>query len=268
MKLRYLLILLLLLPACTESGAMTTMMLSGGVSGTAAATDYTADGSMEGYWMMEQATGADATDGSGNGNTLTAFSDGSGPTRSADEQEGTYSSDFNSGNTEGFLLADASLSAGFPGKSDVSVPGSFSIGAWFALDVVDQACDGIHKYAGEDGSYRLRYNGEFYEFGISSNGTSINYLTIDDTAIVEDGTWYHVVGVYDDTANTVEIFVDGYPGTNAAADTTMSTGTDNFRLAKQDNAMDGRMDEVFVMSRALGDAEVLEIFTSGLAGGG
>ena len=265
-RLIHLAICLLVLPACTESDAhLTTVLAGGGVAADGAPTDYTSDASMEGYWMMEQATGADATDGSGNGNTLTAASDGSGPTQSADNQEGTYSADYWDAKYERHYRTDANLSAGFPGKTGVT--DSLSVGCWVNVDS-NGAKDMVVKYGGSANSYRLFYDSTYFAFALSSNGEAWTTIT-DDTAITEDGTvWYHVVGVYDNTNDEIEIFVDGSLNVSAVAfSSTMHTGAAEFRLARQGAGLDGHLDEVFVMSRDLSSTEVLEIYTSGLAGG-
>lgn len=237
------------------------------VSAPAGNTDYTAHANMQAYWMMEQATAADAPDGSGNGNTLTRFSDDSGPTQAADPMQGTYSADFNAANYEGYLRTDANLSASFPGKSTGDVNGSFSLGGWVKVDT-DGAKEIAVKFDGSTGSsYRLQYDGTNFSFGVSETGESLTVVT-DDTAITEDGTvWYHVVGVYDATNDEIEIFVNGTLNVSAVAFAVdMNTGGVDFRLGKKNTAFDGHMDEMFIMNTDLSSTQVLEIYQHGLAG--
>ena len=241
-------------------------IIGGSVPAGGAATDYTSDGSMVSYWMLEQASGATAVDGHANSNDLAASSDGSGPTQSADAIQGTYSQDFNSGDSEYFALADASLSAGFPGKETTGSAGSFSVGCWVKIDT-DNVMDIISKDDGNTGSYKLRYNNPFFIFSVTANGYSATTIT-DNTAITEDGiVWYHVVGVFDNTNDEIEIFVNGTLNVSAVAYVGLIfLGDIEFRLGKKDAIFDGHIDEAFIMSRDLSAAEVLEIYTSGLAG--
>ena len=263
-----LLCLVLLLFASSSVARMTLPMFVGGVgtAGGGAATDYTSDGSMVSYWMLEQATQSTAVDGHANSNDLAASSDGSGPTQSVDSIQGTYSQDFNSGDYEGFLLADASLSAGFPGKETTGSAGSFSVGCWVKIDI-DDVMDIISKNDGNAGSYELVYNNQFFIFTVTPDGYTATTIT-DDTAITEDGTvWYHVVGVFDNTNDEIEIFVNGTLNVSAVAYvSSIFLGNIDFRLGKKDAIFDGHIDEAFIMSRDLSAAEVLEIYTSGLAG--
>ena len=246
-------------------------------SAPGAATDYTADAYMISYWMMEQATGAGALDGSATNNDLTAFGDASGPTQSATSQEGTYSCDYESSDEEGHIIADASIAGngtyGFPGSTNASHTSSFSAGAWVRAESAVAYAAVMGKWAEEDLSWAIRYHAvnTSWNFLISNDGSAETNINSDTTPTMDGTVWYHVVGVFDDTANLIYIYVNGYSDATAVAHTTaLNTNAVSFRVANTEASakFDGLVDEVFVIARALSAAEVLEIYTSGLDGGG
>lgn len=258
---KYLILLILLLTWASMVQAGGLMMVGGGTP-TAAATNYTNDANMISYWMMEQATAANATDGAGN-NTLTRFSDGSGPTQSADPQQGSYSGDLNVAWVEGWLLADGSLSASFPGKDVGGSQGSFSLGAWIKMDESNARRIMGKSGTGDEESYDIRFDATNFLFRISANGYSFTTIT-GGTAITDDGsTWYHVAAVFDTDNNLIYLYLNGSSDAVAVSFTGATMlGTSSFMIG----TFDGHIDEAFIMSRALSSVEVAEIYAHGLAG--
>ncbi len=231
-------------------------------------TNFTNDANMISYWMMEQATGADAPDGK-NANNVGHSSDGAGPTQSADPKQGTYSSDLNSADSDFYLLADTSLSAGFPGKNTTGIQTSFSVGAWVKIDA-SSAMGIISKSAnGEDLSWQLYFDGTNMIFGVTHDETPSGLTTVTGgTAITDDGsTWYHVVGVFDSTNDLIYVYVNGTSDAAAVAFVgAMNLSASELYIGGGGGKFDGHIDEVFVMSRVLSATEVLAIYDHGLEG--
>lgn len=252
-------------PVAPASGATSPYIMGspgeGGVAPAAGATDFTADASMYGYWMMEQATGADAPDGAGN-NALPHISDASGPTQSADHMEGSYSSDLNVAASDAYLLTNAGMDADFPGKTG-GYANSISIGCWVKMDESNvRNIMGISS-PGDVCSYQIRFDATNMVFRTSTNGYGW-YTITGGTAITDDGsTWYHVVGVFDDTNNLIHIYVNGVSDAVAVAyPTSLFLGAGNFIIG----VLDGHVDECFLMKRVLTPTEILSIYDHGLAG--
>jgi len=224
--------------------------------------NYKLDANMISYWLMEQATAANAPDGM-SANELTKQSDAGGPTRSTDHKEGSYSADLNAGSYDYYSRADANLSAGFPGKDSGGGTGSFSVGAWFMLDASDASLIGKDAN-GEQMSFRLKISStpKFY-FAVSGNGWGETGITGGTTPNVAGATWYHVVGVFDTTTNLLYLYVNGASDATAVSFTgDIYLGDSELRIGR----FDGHVDEAFIMSRALSASEVEEIYTYGLEG--
>jgi hypothetical protein len=233
------------------------------------ATNFTADANMISYWMMEQATGTDAPDGSSSGNTLGHLSDGGGPTQDADHMQGSYSAQCTVSYYEYFARTDADLSIGFPGKTGTSET-SFSIGAWVKFDT--NAVQGVIS-KGSDGSninFVFGFNGAYMRFQISTNGWGLADDIIGSTSLTVDGsTWYHVVAVHDIANHLVHLYVNGSSDAEPAvkANPMWNSGTSAFYVGRDNyGILNGHLDEVFMMNRVLSAAEVMEIYTHGLAG--
>jgi hypothetical protein len=72
------------------------------------------------------------------------------------------------------------------------------------------------------------------------------------------GTWYHLVGVFDDTSDRVALYVNGQ-GIIDDVETTelpVETGSVWIGWAPLDDAVDGVIDEVIIFNRALDQAEI------------
>ncbi|MBX6762525.1 MAG: hypothetical protein K6T51_07705 [Rubrobacteraceae bacterium] len=89
----------------------------------------------------------------------------------------------------------------------------------------------------------------------------------------EAGRWYHLAGVYDGEAENLRLYVDGtlydsvpYPGSGAwSGRGHTAIGRGKFS-GNQVDFVDGRIDDVRLYARALGDEEVRKLSGSGLAG--
>jgi len=87
-------------------------------------------------------------------------------------------------------------------------------------------------------------------------------ISLDTDDIIENGTWYHVVGVYDAEDNTRSIYIDGvkrtsYSGVDDdwAAPGTASIGGE-IEESAENNYFDGVIDEVRVYDRPLSESEI------------
>lgn len=158
--------------------------------------------------------------------------------------------------------------------------GSFSIAAWVKVGTTpkDSLYRGIitrggtfesntnfvmaYRYRVEDSGHymmcRYRNAGTHYTYGSYKFGSS------------PQGTWHHVVCVYDTATNDGELFIDG-----VSVNTTSGLGGDpadgsqslmigrNYANASSDHYFIGDVDEVGIWSRVLGSDEVLDLYKRG-----
>ncbi|HTI34124.1 MAG TPA: LamG-like jellyroll fold domain-containing protein, partial [Miltoncostaea sp.] len=91
---------------------------------------------------------------------------------------------------------------------------------------------------------------------------------------LQTGTWYHVAGVYDATARTMHVYLNGQlddgtlAGTVAAAQVNSSANVDIGRRPSGGFLTTGVIDDVRIYNRALSASEVLADMQTGLGGAG
>jgi len=150
-----------------------------------------------GLWTFDQGTGTTATDTSGGGHNGTLQT---GATWSSPGKVGAYA-------------------VALPGSSyvDVAVPvvntaASFTAACWVKLNNTS----GYQTFMSVDGtnvsSFFLQYNagnGKISFNRLASDSVSAATTIAAATAAPATGTWYHVAGVYDNTAHTLALYING-----------------------------------------------------------
>ncbi len=152
----------------------------------------------------------------------------------------------------------------FPNLTD-----SFTITAWINPDVInndqrifvdDQNNSGGFAFSlGDPGNGRLRF--------FSRN---ISPISLDTTAVISAGTWYHVAAVHDVNARTRQIFVNGvavtsaqtYTGTWGSDSGDASIGGENNSAGSEATAnwrFQGNIDELRVYARALNSSDITTV---------
>lgn len=232
------------------------------------ATDYTSDANMVAYYMFEDDPGLTK---SGTGDNHVDDGGNLPDKDTVNYKEGIQSADFVAANSDNIYAADASLTADFPG---IEASDSFSIVAWVQMD--DHASRTICSHYIGTNIWRWEANGDgklwcrlYY-----SDGGGGHVEGAANTALSEDGsTWHHVAMVLNGTANKIYLYLDGDidNGEGLAFDHTMKTAENSYFCigahAGGGVHMEGRIDELAVLNRALAEAEIEEIIASGLTGG-
>jgi len=236
-------------------------------NGLVQATNWCEDANNKGCFLMEDS--GNETD-EGKGNTLIETS-GTIP-QSSDKKFGTYSRDFEAGDTEYLTHAD-SLDTDISGADQ-----SLSIVAWYKPESSDSYNETIvaKKDISSNHQYELRRAdnvGDLPRFIVSGDGSS-STTAIGGTALTA-GTWYHIAAVYNDT--DLRVYVDGildsngadnpktYSGGIYAGNSPFAIGV-NFSSGSPlgANSADGLIDDVGIFDRALSAADVLDIYNNGL----
>ncbi|MEU6222893.1 LamG-like jellyroll fold domain-containing protein [Streptomyces sp. NPDC047042] len=217
----------------------------------------------------------------------------SGPTAHAgaywplEEGSGTATADLTGGANNGTLQAGASWTSGKVGTGALSLTGasnswldvptaaldtsgSYTVSAW----VKPNSLTGNQTYASIDGSaispFYLQLSGGTFAFTVrSSDSTGATYKQVTGGSPAT-GTWYHLTGVYDNSAHTIALYVNGQlQGSTAFSSPWKATGHTTIGRAKWNGAnadfANAAIDDVRMIPRALTAREAYALGT-GAAG--
>ncbi|MEO8093869.1 MAG: LamG domain-containing protein [Pseudolysinimonas sp.] len=138
---------------------------------------------------------------------------------------------------------------------------SYTVGTWVKLNNLS----GFQTFASIDGTtispFYLQLNGGVFDFaqrGSDSTGATLAQVNGLTPSI---GVWYYVVGVYDKSAGTIQLYVNGVSqGTATAAAVWQATGATTIGRAKWGGAsvdfVNGVLDETRFYDRALTASEI------------
>lgn len=175
-------------------------------------------------------------------------------------------------NAAQFVRADSEyLSITDGSQSGLDITGDMSLSFWLYIDSLPSASSAyglISKWSGAPNNQfllQLRNDGGTYylRFYNSDDGTNIVYDS--SSYSFTTGTWYHIVLVYDASAGSAEIYINGSShDTLTTLDTSIINASGVFYLGAFDASsfFDGRLDEVFVYSRALSSGDVVDLYNS------
>ncbi|HEV7976933.1 LamG-like jellyroll fold domain-containing protein [Amycolatopsis sp.] len=155
------------------------------------------------------------------------------------------------------------------GAALLDTTGNYSVAAWVKLnDSGDGTAGGafqtvVSQDGGDHSAFFLQYSGADKRLAFSFVGTR----ALAPTAPVP-GRWYHVAGVRDAATGQVKLYVDGQlAATKDACLGEASTGHTVIGRGQfggnQVDHLNGAIDQVRVYDRALSDADVSALFTSG-----
>ena len=209
-----------------------------------------------GHWRFDEGTGTTVSDTSGHLNNGTLQS-GAGWTTG---QMGSGA----------LALNGASNSWVDVPTTAIDTSASYTVSAW----VQPSNLSGNQTYASIDGTnispfYLQLSAGKLTLTERSSDSTSASYTqVIGPTAVA--GTWYQLIGVYDATAGTIKLYVNGVlQGTSAYTSGWKATGHTTIGRAKWNGSnvdfVSGNIDDVQMIPRALTDKEAFAIGTGATA---
>lgn len=198
-----------------------------------------------GYWSFDEGHGTQVNDLSGNQNNGTLIN---GPS-------------WTNGKVNGALELDGVNDyVTVPNSSILNVTSSLTISLWFRLNTSSGYVDLLNKTGGSQ-----------YFLGLDSGLGNNPYFKAGDTVTeavitIENGKWYHLVGVFDDTGNTNKIYVNGDLIVTEANTGTTPTNSGPITIGAWDSGLesflDGKIDEVRLYSRALSDSEVQNLYNN------
>jgi alpha-L-arabinofuranosidase len=225
------------------------LITSGAVSLLAPAA-ATAATTLAAHWTFDEGSGTTAADSSGNGHTGTL-----GATAAwAAGEIGPHSVAFNGTATSNVAVAGPV----------VDTSQSFTVSAWVKLN----ATSGFQTVVSIDGTnisgffLQLRADtGTFAFTRLASDSVSAATTVSGASLAPSAGTWYHIVGVQDTTAGTIQLFVNGQPQPaqgyttpwQAAGGTMIGRGKYNGNPV---DFVNGNVDDVRMWSGALTASEI------------
>jgi hypothetical protein len=199
------------------------------------------------YWAFNAGSGTTAVDSTGNTNT------------------GTLQA--SAGWTTGKIGSNAlNLNGTSTSYVDVNTPvidssQSYTVATWVKLNSLTT----FQTFASIDGAnispfFLQMDSGGAFRFtqysGDSTGAANVSVAGLHPTA----GTWYHVVGVYDKTANTVQLYVNGVSQGSATAVTPWTawghTSVGRSKFTNPTDFVNGSLDETRFYDRALNSSEV------------
>ena len=217
------------------------------------------DGSLLGYWPLDDGPGGTAVDASGNGHDGT--------------QEGVTTGGTGIFGTSSYEFLDDG------GGSWVELPGfpdrtaSFTVSAWIRTDDRTEGGQRVFADDGDNtGGYALSLADQGGTGRLRFYSRDVNPIILDSGPVIENGRWYHVAAVHDASTSTRRIYVNG---TQVAADTYSGNwGTDvdaaaiggEIATGESENRFDGDIDEVRYTSTARSAADIREGYETGFEG--
>ena len=147
-----------------------------------------------------------------------------------------------------------------------------TISAW--IKKIDTSADAIvAKYAwtgGSQRSFRMTTKTDgFIELGIWKDGGSTNWKAINSSTAITVNQWHHVVGTWNGTSDSYNVYIDGENVTNLLtisgdAPVSIPNVATNLFIGAQDNGVsshfNGSIDEFLMFNRSLTPAEVLSLY--------
>lgn len=259
-------IVLLALVICSTAWANFPQRLLSVIGGN---TDYTQDANVVGAWFMNE-NNTTEQDETSNNNDLTQ----------------------NSGN----VAEDADVPSGYSGTSRLFIDDNADYLEGADGDELDiNGAEAAATFCGWV-KYNSIANNEFEwlfgkmkfsndkQYNVYARGTGTNQFqframvsndgsteAIASNGTYSTGTWYHVCGRHDPTANEIQLVVDGSEVAQTAHTTGIYNSTAVFTIGHTDgggnnDAADAYIDEVIVFDSVKTDAEITDIMNNGIDG--
>lgn len=143
-------------------------------------------------------------------------------------------------------------------QTDLSLTDQVSITAW------------IYKTTNSGTDVILHKGSTTTNYALATNGTKVVFKFVDSkpwdctsTFTLSANTWYHVAATFNDSTDTVKLYLNGALRDTIACDGTMIVNSEPLYLGRDTGTSSmfaGRLDEVRLYNKALSDTEVLSIY--------
>jgi len=196
------------------------------------------------------------------------FDEGAGPTAndSVDGNHGTIQgAQWTEGIVNGALDFDGSSYVKTATSSNLNLHGQdVSIVAWVKFHKLEYSYDCIYSYGSSGGWYTL------YVTYINTPHMRIGSDYLDGGTELYEEQWYHLVGVYDNSAGTITLYVNSVEDSSKSSASWGGSISDTYAVigayrSLTSEYIDGIVDEVAVYNRVLTPEEVREQYRKGLS---
>ena len=193
-------------------------------------------------WSFNEGTGTTAGDSSGNGNVLTLLN-------------GAL---WSGGRYDGGLSLSGTANASAANSPSLNLSGSYTLAAWINASTLNGYQTVLIKENTNGGGgcgYWLQTVGDQISSGFNNGSGCIEHAA---TANLQLNTWYHVAAVFDDTANTYQIYLNGMLLSSQTETTAPVPNNLNLTLGETSfgENWNGVLDEVRIYNRALSQTEI------------
>ena len=210
---------------------------------------------IQGFWKLDETSGERA-DESGNGNNLSDYNTVGYSSSGKIDNAG----DFEESNSEYLSITDGD-------QTGLDITGSLSISFWAKWESLENNLYPVSKWrtTTPDRSYCFQVNingGNIIKFRTSSNGEAGGIIDITSSTTITTGTWFHIVGVFDNSNNKNIIYVDN-SSDDVANNNNIYNSIAAFNIGRTDGGpvyMDGLIDEVIIWNTALTATEVSKVY--------
>jgi len=229
------------------------------VPSTGNASVTATSGQLVAYWAFDETSGV-RNDSTPNNNDLT-------DNNTVSYATGIISNgaDFERSNSEYLSITDAS-------QTGLDLTNDFSVSMWINPESLSSGIENnlVGKYANASNqrSYTFSYypNTTIFRMYNSSNG--INVSNADISYSLSTGTWYHVVGVYDASAGSIQVYVNGSSVSTATGlNTSIYNSSAPFHVGYiadlGTSYWDGIIDELSIWNTTLSGSDITSLYNSG-----
>jgi hypothetical protein len=208
-----------------------------------------------GWWKLDEASGTSASDSSGNGNTGTVT-----PNATGVWVAGKINNAANLNGTTQQVNLPYNAAQVLPAAS------AFTVSAWVKPSNLGGGFETIldQNPTGGNDNYFLEINANQADCGF--HGQPVNgFQIITMTGTLSNNNWYHLACVYDRTAHTLSIYVNGTLNNSMAETNNLDTNTGPSYIGTGNGSQwfAGTIDDVRVYNRALSASEITQIYNGG-----
>jgi hypothetical protein len=140
---------------------------------------------------------------------------------------------------------------------------------WIKLDELPSQMSTAYGsiYDSSADAYVLYLNKGTSELRMKVTANTAAYVGIPQS-MLNTSSWYHVVGVYDGNGGTAQIYLNGQlvdidPGSSGILQGVLGSQLPTIGSSVDSNYFDGRLDEMSIWDRALGQAEIDYLYNAG-----
>lgn len=181
----------------------------------------------------------------------------------------------NSGTSTGSLSFNGTSEYAATSTPAIDTSGSFTVSAWVKLSSTSANQTVVAQSGTQDSGFYLGYQttngGQWALYFTAADTASPTYQAEATSTSVTDGTWTHLLGMYNASTNTASLYVDGVAGTSATGVTAWKASGDltvgrDLTNGSAADYFDGEISDVRLWNSVLPGSQISEVYHDGGAG--